>query len=456
MKPLTTLILLAAMHSFHVGAVDLPTVGKGLPSLTPEQIRSDLFFLKDQWAPHERSLTPSQHSAFEAIVDKAISSSENASGEDLVFDVMKAVAVSHNGHTAPLVGYVLDTLPIKTWWFSDGLYVTSAAPGFENLIGSKILKFGNLSDSESLKRLSPYISGTPQRIRYLSSSYLTSKMVLEKIGAVGKEDGVPLTLYMKDGTTKVVTLSTTKPDPSDAMEPVMKSWGSLVPDDKDQPARWVHILDSVKSISPGYDKPAPVTTSWIGDGKKVLYVRSNTLRSKDKDSIADKLMFGVIQKQVVTKKPKSVVIDLRLNNGGNYFETMLFAQTLPKLIPEDGHIFVLVSRATFSAAIVTAATLKRYGGEKVTIMGEPMGDNDRFWAEPNLITLPNSKIPVFYSTKLEDFAKGCADDKDCYWPSIVYSQGAINTSPEIKIHVSFKDYAAGHDLVLEAALARSN
>lgn len=456
MKQLTPIILLAVMYSFQAGAIDLPTVGKGLPSLTPDQIRSDLSFLKYQWAPHEGSLTPSQHIAFDAIVDKAISSSKNASSEDLVFDVMKAVAVSHNGHTAPMVGYVFDTLPIKAWWFADGLYVTSAAPGFENLIGAKIIKFGNLTDIESLKYVSPYISGTPQRIRYLSSSYLTSKMVLEKIGVVGKEGGMPLTLHMNDGSTKVVNLTTTKPDPSDVREPVMRGWGPLVPDNKDQPARWAHILDGVKSISPGYGKPAPVTISWIGDGEKVLYVRSNTLKSKGKDSIADELMFGVIQKEVVTKKPKSVVIDLRLNNGGNYFETMLFAQTLPKLIPEDGHIFVLVSRATFSAAIVTATTLKRYGGKKVTIMGEPMGDNDRFWAEPNLITLPNSKIPVLYSTKLEDFAKGCADDKDCYWPSIVYSQGAISTSPEIKIDVSFKDYAAGHDLVLEEALTRSN
>ena len=354
-----------------------------------------------------------------------------------------------------MLGYVFDTLPIKAWWFSDGLYVTSAAPGFENLIGAKILKFGNLSDDEGLKRVTPYISGTPQRIRYLSASYLTSKMVLEKIGAVGKGESVPLTLKMKEGNTKVINLTTTKPDASDGREPVMRGWSPLVPDDKHQPARWAHILDSVKSISPGYGKPAPVTISWIGDGKKVLYVRSNTLRNNGKDSIADELMFGVIQKQVVTKKPKSVVVDLRLNNGGNYFETMLFAQTLPKLIPQNGHVFVLVSRATFSAAIVTAATLKRYGGDKVTIMGEPMGDNGRFWAEPALITLPNSKIPVLYSTKLEDFEKGCSDNKDCYWPSIAYTQGTINMSPEI-VNVSFKDYAAGRDPVLQEALARSN
>ncbi|GLS16998.1 peptidase S41 [Labrys miyagiensis] len=445
-----------AGSSFPAFAWQLPSPETDLPDLTPAQIREDLTFLEAQWAPGDKSFNHEQRTAFESAIAEAIARSGTSSAKDLVLDVMRAVAIPRNGHTAPVIGRFLDTMPIRAWWFPDGLYILSAAPGFAELLGACIEKFGDMTAAEALVRVAPYISGTDQRIRYLSAAYLMSPTILRRIGVASQENDIPLTLRLRNGTLKSGSLGPAIPDPSDPREPVLYGWYALVPDEKDKVDRWVHVLDGVEKHSPGYGRPAPVRTLWIGDeASKILYVRSNFLDSKGKDPLADDLLFGVLQDLVVSKRPRFVIVDLRLNNGGNFLETMLFAQALPRLVPRNGQVFVLVSRATFSAALVTAAMLKRSAPDRVTLIGEPMGDEARFWAEPDIKTLPNSKIPVFYSTKFEDWERGCSDNPDCYWPAAIFTQGAISIEPEVKIDESFAEYAAGRDPVLDAALARS-
>lgn len=423
-------------------------------NLTASQIREDLTFLRTQWAPLDRSFSGPQRLAFDQAVDDSIARAEAMSPADLALDVMRAVAIARNGHTAVIGGSPLGDLPIRTWWFSDGLYVLSSEPTFTNLLGARVEKFGTLTPEETLARVAPYISGTDQRIHYLSASYLTCLAILRRIGATPGMAGIPLTLRLRDGTSTVVKLDATgMPDPSNTHMPVINGWSVLIPDDKDMPDRWPHVLDSVGKHSPGLAKPASFFTRWIGDDGKVLYIRSNRIESKGEDRLDEKLLFGALQDLVVPRQPRSVVVDLRLNNGGNFLDTALFAQSLPKLVPPDGRIFVLISRATFSAALATAAMLKGAGQGKVTFIGEPMGDNGHFWAEVGTRILPNSQITVSYATKFEDYEHGCADLNTCYWPVIAFGPRNISIAPDVRVDVSFADYASGRDPVLENALA---
>src|SRR5262249_48953690 len=147
-------------------------------------------------------------------------------------------------------------------------------------------------------------------------------------------------------------------------------------------------------------------------------------------------------------------IDLRMNNGGDFLKTVLFAQAVPRLVPVRGRIFILIGRSTFSAALVTAAMLKGAGRERVTLIGEPMGDGGRFWAEGATVSLPNSHITVRYSTKFEDVEQGCEDPDTCFWGAVAFGPRGVSLDPEIRIDNSFADYAAGRDPVLETALSR--
>lgn len=147
------------------------------------------------------------------------------------------------------------------------------------------------------------------------------------------------------------------------------------------------------------------------------------------------------------------MVDLRLNDGGDFFNTILFAQALPKLIASEGRIFVLVGPSTFSAALVTAAMLKQYGAHRVVLVGEPMGDRRPFWSEGLPVMLPNSKIEVRPAVWMQNWEDGCNDRSRCYWANTVFGGKPVSLQPELRIPLRFADYAAGRDSVLDAALS---
>ena len=211
------------------------------------------------------------------------------------------------------------------------------------------------------------------------------------------------------------------------------------------------MLDQLKERPRLYSKRSDVTASFLDDGKTTLYIRNDTARSVDDKPLVEKFG-GIIHKDILPFQPRHIVVDLRFNNGGDFFNSILFAQALPRLLPDKGRISVLVGRATFSAGIVTAALIKGSGGERVSLIGEKMGDGGRFWAEGNKITLPNSGISVQYSSEFEDYEQGCSDVRTCYWATVAFGPRNISLSPEISVDLSFDDYMRGRDPVLEKAL----
>lgn len=133
----------------------------------------------------------------------------------------------------------------------------------------------------------------------------------------------------------------------------------------------------------------------------------------------------------------------------------LAARALPRLMPADGKIFVLVDRVTFSAALVTAAMIKAEGGDRAVLVGETMGDAAHFWAEGDSMTLPNSAIRLRYSDGYHVWGRGCPDLDKCYWAVVALHTRAVSLEPTIRAEPSFADYAAGRDPVLSAALSRA-
>lgn len=417
--------------------------------LTAEQTREDLTFLRDLWGPLDQSFSRDQRRTFNAEIDAAIARAGSLAPSDFALAIMHAVAISRNGHTRVSVGNLLSYLPIGVWWFADGLRVVTAEQQHIGLLGARIQRIGSLTPELAIARAAPFISGTEQRIRYLSAGYLISPELLRHIGAVADPNDVPLQLQVSDGSSRIVHLSRfARVDAAPA--PQREPYSVLIPDAPDAPDRWPHVLDDVTVRPWIYHNPVELSVAWIGDDASVYYLRSNTLAGPRLDQ---KLLYDVLQADVVPRRPRYAIVDLRLNNGGNFFNTILFAQALPKLIPPDGRIFVLVGRATFSAALVTAAMLKANGGDRAILVGETMGDGSRFWAEGANCTLPNSRVEVRYTTGFHDWATGCSDTDRCFWPVAAFGVKNTSLEPQIRVEPTFADYAAGRDPVLQTALA---
>jgi len=412
-----------------------------------QQMREDLVYLRDTWLPMDKSFTAKSRQKFEALVSASIAKVDKLSPADFALDVARAVASSRNGHTEAAVGGFLNRLPYRAWWFSDGLYIVRTHPDFSHLLDARVERIGKLAPEEALQLVAPFISGTDERIRVISPVFLTSPQVLRRIGATRDPMKVAVTVRLQNGKRSTLNLGPQQaPDPQAGA-----SWSVLIPGDPDMAGRWPHVLDNVRLRPPIYREPVNAASEWIGAGGKVLYAR---LYERGIPSLEDKLI-GILSDEVAPRKPKYVIIDLRLNTGGDFFKSTLFAQALPRLIPPDGKIFVLIGPVTFSAALVTASMLKANGGDKVLFVGERMGDSARFWAEGHYIPLPNSRIPVRASLGFQDWGAGCRDTDPCIWPAAVFGVRNISLEPDIEVATSFDDYAAGDDAVLAAALERA-
>ncbi len=185
--------------------------------LTPEQMRADLAFLKDVWAPLDKSFSDQQELEFKRFIDTTMAKTAHLKPQEFALEVSRAVAIARNGHTNANIGSFLGTdLPIRTWWFADGLRIVKTHPDFSRLLGARIDVIGKLPTGKAFERLKPYLSGTDQRIRFLSPGYLVTPLILKHIGATDDTSRVALTMRLRDGKTEEIVLQPTiSTDPGD-------------------------------------------------------------------------------------------------------------------------------------------------------------------------------------------------------------------------------------------------
>jgi C-terminal processing protease CtpA/Prc len=135
---------------------------------------------------------------------------------------------------------------------------------------------------------------------------------------------------------------------------------------------------------------------------------------------------------------KRVIVDLRLNGGGDNttYGSLLSALT-DSSVNRKGRLFVLIGRATFSAAANFAADVDRL--TKATFIGEPTGGFVRGYGDTVSVLLPKSGINVRIAARYWDFGKGARDRR-------------LAVNPDRKVKVTIADFLAGRDPVLAAAL----
>ena len=141
------------------------------------------------------------------------------------------------------------------------------------------------------------------------------------------------------------------------------------------------------------------------DDDKGLYIHISQVTGDDRGALSDQLK--ALSKPIAAGSLRYAILDLRFNGGGDYTETLDFTKELPKRIASDGKLFLLTDNATFSAALVTLARAKYFAGSRAVVLGERVGDRERFWAEAGTpLELPNSKIDGLLRHRLPRLERG--------------------------------------------------
>ena len=106
-----------------------------------------------------------------------------------------------------------------------------------------------------------------------------------------------------------------------------------------------------------------------------------------------------------------------------------------------------------AAAISTVAYLKQSAPDRVTIVGEIVGDRLDFHAEGPVFTLPNSGGAILYATERHDYRTGCRNIENCHGSVVRHPISVESLAPDIEAPWTIEAYRAGRDPGLDAIAA---
>jgi hypothetical protein len=369
----------------------LPAVPAVAQELGRDAVVTDLTFLRDQWAPKDRSFSDGQRGRMIAFVDTEIREARPMTRADLALEFAQAEAYANNAHTySDLLSEegLFHTLPITFWQFDEGPIVTRTHPAFARLLGARIVSIGGLDYAEACARVAKFIPGTDQRRLYLSPAWLTRLEVLEAVG-LAKNGVARFDFQLPSGKHEAVQLGAA---PDSDPEASGSQWRAALLPGKG-PGAWPQVLDHSASLPLFAGPPDEMTSATIGDGS-ILYIRSTSLSPYEGEMTVMIKAYQIMEKVAHRPLPRDVVVDLRYNGGGNMFNVIAFSKELAGLLRPGRHLYIIEGRATFSAAIAFAAMLKRDSGGAAILVGEEPSDSPWFWSEGGRIEAPASKLPL--------------------------------------------------------------
>jgi hypothetical protein len=397
---------------------------------------------------HDRAYAPAARAEATRLASVLRADAGSLSHEQFVLRVAEIAALADNAHTSiDENAWRKNTprLPLRTYLFADGLHVVWAAAGQADLLGARIDTIDGRAIEEVQRALRRYAGGTDAwRVRALAAVFESpallhaaglamqaSSLTLKGVKANGEPYERRIAAERRDRAAWVSSSSRllfpARPDGP------MKSW---LQDDADLP---VYLRRRAQLLALD-DLP--------GGG---LYVGIATNDDTDERPLRD-FLDEVIAK-VRGERPRYVVVDMRMNGGGDLTKSYDFARALPGAA-RGAPIYVVTSSWTFSAAIHTVATLKQAGGGQVVIVGEPVGDRLDFWAEGGTFELPNAFVRVHYAAGRHVYNGPCADPTQCVWLALRYPVRVTSLQPDVAAPLTFAAYRAKRDPALEAIAQR--
>ncbi len=448
------------------------------PTDKVQAYRQDLEYLKKTLHVVDRSFSVEAWRAFDLAITELSIRADQLDDPSFEFEIARSVALAKNGHTNVLGasrGLTLNSIPVRFYWFADGLHVVKTDPAHADLLGARVVRVAEQTPDEIVQLFRPYVGGTaslarelsiyfmesPQGLHAASLQALANETIFELETTKGKViqrsisgDAIPAS-----GPQPAKTVPILKFDPRELIWPRRELSSVPLPAQAVYPLpvndgrRWAHVLDG-KPLSLSLQNPNRFYWSdYLGDGK-FLYLQLNALMDEPGREPLETFLHKTIQ-DAAKRDFRFAIVDLRSNPGGSYLIAANFARELPQVLRGDGKVFILTGGNTFSAAIVTAARLKYYAGARGMIVGEPIGDTPQFWAEAaTRIVLPNSGLRIGYATGFHDWENGCSLDQifSCYPMNYVYGVAAGSLEPTRSVVWSFADYVDGKDTVIQQVM----
>ncbi len=362
------------------------------------------------------------------------------SGDPARFELEAAAiaALADNGHSVlfpPQWTTRYPRSPVHFGLFADGLFVIAAPPDLAGLTGSEVIEI-NGRPWRSLREAFARYQGGEQAFRDQFVTYFIETPELLHAAGLGG-DGTSLTLRLegRDGeslTANVAArLSPLEGEAAFVGHPQLLEAAALLP----AAGRPLYLQQA--------EAPWRLVFTDAVDG---AYIQLKTTAG---DGIGDFLQGALVELRA--RRPRNIVVDLRFNLGGDLNLARDFMQALPDLA-RGGRLYAITSGRTFSAAISSLGYLEQAAGDRLTIVGEPIGDRLEFWAEGQMVRLPGTGSMLLYATERHNYMTGCPE-ADCHAAIRDHPIRVATLRPDLPVPLRFADFLAGRDPAMEAIAA---
>jgi hypothetical protein len=441
-------VVAAFLLNFHVSA---PTADYPAPGSALEAQRQDLDYFAKAMAL-DRSFAPAARIAAEKRVAELQALAVAWPPPKLDAALMQVMALADNGHTriGPTASPGTLLLPVRVTRFEEGFFVMLAAAPHRDLLGGRVENIDGMTFDQILSRLETLRGGTEGFRRENAAVFIVVQDLLYGVGVASEPGASVWTVRLPDGRVITQRLIAYPQRVGDELPDGVR-WLSPEPA-KGAEAQWIAYAPASGAV--------PQTWRDFDDhfrlfpaGSCAQVVRLQRIGDADGQRIAPFL--AATEATLRAHPPCAVILDLRGDGGGDYTKIWHFSHALPGLLAPGGHIYVLTDPETFSAAITATAFTKDAGGDRVTIIGEPVGDRLSFYSEGGSACLPNLKVCVNYQTGKHDYAHPCTDWHQCFWLNWFFPVRVESLHPDVSVPLRFADWNAGRDAVFEQALAHA-
>ena len=327
--------------------------------------------------------------------------------DQLVAEVMRLTTLGdRNGHTGVFVFHPharpLHVYPVRLYAFPDGLWVVAAAD--PALVGKRVESI----DGVPVARIAEAARALVPHDNEPGVSLLLPEVVVteEVLTGLGLTDGGPAAFAFSDGSSSQLDPVTTSAFPEGSVvQPLLRPR-------EPQPV-WLRRQDE------------PVWLTTLDRGRAVY------LGFHETHSVPQELL-DRLRKQAQTKKVRRVVVDARLNGGG---DNTTYWSLVDAIRAAGRKAMLLVGRKTFSAAGNFAAVVD--AETRARVLGEPSGGAPNQWGDSAPVELPSVGLTVHVA--VEDV-------------QAVPSDRRLAVEPDMPVVLTAADFFAGRDPVLARAL----
>ncbi|MCP9234387.1 tetratricopeptide repeat protein [Lewinella sp. JB7] len=419
---LLTLILLCASAS-ATAQIDL----------TPAEWRQDLRFLQETvHTDYPFLFKKVSAEAFDAAVEKLHADLPALDDHEVIVGLARLVALFGYGHTNlwltgwdPGNPYGFRQMPYNLYWFADGVYVQGAHRDYAEAVGARVTHVAGVPVEEALEAVRPVVSVENEQFFKASAvHYLGTPAVLHAQGVIDSLQGEITLTLAREGAPYEVSFA-----PASAPASPLR-YGLIQEDD-----HWLDARDNTTTPAWLAELDRIYYYTYLADSKTV-YVRQSQVEDDSGQGLSD--FYAEVFRFVETNDVERLVLDVRLNGGGNNYKNKDVVRGIIRTekIDQPGKLFVIIGRRTFSAAQNLVNELHHY--TNAIFVGEPTAENVNFYGDNRPTELPNSHLRPRLS-----FA---------WWQDKPQWENDDWLAPHLAVGMTFADYRDNRDPALAAIL----